>query len=74
MNAIRQHGRFAWVWLVVVLAALLYNGKVWFVDHRPLETDFLALLPADESDPVVRDAFNRVANAAEQNVLILVGS
>ncbi|MBC8088569.1 MAG: MMPL family transporter [Phycisphaerae bacterium] len=74
MNAIRQHGRFAWMWLVVVLAALLYNGKVWFVDHRPLETDFLALLPADESDPVVRYAFNRVANAAEQNVLILVGS
>lgn len=74
MNAIRQHRAFAWLWLFVVLAALLYNGKVWLLDRRPLETDFLALLPADESDPVVRDAFERVANAAEQNVLILVGS
>lgn len=70
----KQHRTFALVWLVVAIAALMYNGKVWFVDRRPLETDFLALLPADESDPVVRDAFDRVAKSAEQNVLILVGS
>lgn len=74
VKAIRQHRALALVWLVITVAALLYNGKVWFLDHRPLETDFLALLPADESDPVVRDAFDRVAKSAEQNVLILVGS
>ncbi len=74
MNAIRQHRAFARVWFVVVVAALLYNGKVWLLDHRPLETDFLALLPADESDPVVQNAFDRVAQSAERHVLILVGS
>lgn len=58
----------------MVIAAVLYNGKIWFLDHRELETDFLALLPADESDPLARIAFERVAQTAEQNVLVLVGS
>ena len=70
----RTHRRLALVWLVLVIAAVLYNGKVWFIDHRSLETDFLALLPNDESDPVARAAFERVATSAEQNVLVLVGS
>lgn len=74
MSVARKHRTFAIVWLVLVICALLYNGKVWFIDHRTLETDFLALLPADESDPVARAAFDRVASAAEQNVLVLVGS
>lgn len=74
MSATRKHRALALVWLVMVIGALLYNGKVWFIDHRALETDFLALLPADESDPVARAAFERVAKAAEQNVLVLVGS
>lgn len=74
VSAQQRHRAWALVWLVAVVASLLYNGKVWFVDHRPLETDFLALLPADEDDAVVRDAFERVAKSAEQNVLVLVGS
>jgi len=73
-GAARTHRRLALVWLLLVVAAVLYNGKVWFVDHRTLETDFLALLPNDESDPVARAAFARVATSAEQNVLVLVGS
>ena len=73
-RAVRNHRRLAVVWLVLVIAAVLYNGKVWFIDHRALETDFLALLPDDESDPVARTAFERVATSAEQNVLVLVGS
>ncbi|MEO7996363.1 MAG: MMPL family transporter [Gemmatimonadaceae bacterium] len=74
MSVARKHRALALVWLVMVIGALLYNGKVWFIDHRALETDFLALLPKDESDPVVRDAFDRVSQTAEQNVLVLVGS
>lgn len=62
------------MWFAVVVAAVLYNAKIWFLDHRELETDFLALLPADESDPIARAAFDRVAQSAEQNVLVLVGS
>lgn len=74
MNAARTHRRLAFLWLVLVIAAVVYNGKVWLVDHRTLETDFLALLPRDESDPVARAAFERVSESAEQNVLVLVGS
>ena len=73
-SAVRTHRWLALVWLVMVIAAVLYNGKVWLVDHRALETDFLALLPVDEGDPIARAAFERVATSAEQNVLILVGS
>ena len=74
VKAARVHRRLALLWLVLVVTAVLYNGKVWFVDHRALETDFLALLPNDESDPVARAAFERVSQSAEQNVLVLVGS
>ncbi|MEP6832062.1 MAG: MMPL family transporter [Gemmatimonas sp.] len=74
VKAVRTHRLFAWAWLLLVIAAVLYNGKVWVIDHRQLETDFLALLPNDESDPVARAAFERVAGATEQNVLVLVGS
>lgn len=74
MTAQRQHRTLAWAWLAVVCLALVYNAKVWLLDRRPLETDFLALLPADKSDPAVRAAFDRVAQSAEQNVLVLVGA
>ncbi|MGV3708129.1 MAG: MMPL family transporter [Gemmatimonas sp.] len=70
----RTHRSWALVWLVLVVAAVVYNVKVWLVDHRALETDFLALLPTEEHDPVARTAFERVAQSTEQNVLILVGS
>jgi predicted exporter len=73
-SAVRTHRSWALVWLLLVVAAVVYNVKVWFVDHRALETDFLALLPAEEHDPVARTAFERVAQSTEQNVLILVGS
>jgi predicted exporter len=62
------------VWLLLTVAAIAYNGKIWLVDHRSLETDFMALLPSDENDPVVRQAIDRVAESAEQNVLVLVGA
>ena len=73
-NVIRWHRQLAWVWLVIVLGAVLYNGKVWLIEHRPLETDILALLPADADDPVVRQAFDSVGRSTEQIALILVGS
>ena len=74
VKAVRTHRWLALAWLVLVVAATLYNGKIWLIEHRALETDFLALLPTDESDPVARAAFDRVAQSAEQNVLVLVGS
>ena len=68
------HKRLAWTWLAFVVLAVGYNIKIWFVDHRGLETDFLALLPISESDPVVGRAFERVAEAAHQDVVTLVGA
>ena len=68
------HRRLAWSWVALVVVALTYNIKIWFVDHRGLETDFLALLPASADDPIVGRAFERVAEAAQQDVVVLVGS
>lgn len=71
---IRWQRQLAWGWLALVLLAVLYNGKVWLVEHRPLETDILALLPADADDPIVRQAFDSVSESAGQIALVLVGS
>lgn len=64
----------AWVWLLLILVALAANAKWWLVERRGLETDFLALLPAREGDAVVGHAFEHVTEAAQQNVLVLVGA
>ena len=61
-------------WLAVVVVALLYNGYVWGVQRRTPETDFLALLPQGENDPAVARAVSRVADAAQQYVVVLAGS
>lgn len=62
------------VWLVVVVAALLHNGWIWIVQRRAPETDLLALLPVDERDPTVGRAVDKVADAAQQYLIVLVGS
>jgi predicted exporter len=64
----------AWSWLLLVVVALAVNAKWWLVERRGLETDFLALLPAREGDAVVSHAFEHVTEAAQQNVLVLVGA
>ena len=64
----------AWAWLVVVVAALLYNGWAFGVQNRLPETDVLALLPTDERNPVVSRAVAQVADAAQQVLVVLVGS
>lgn len=66
--------RLARVWFVVVVAALLHNGWIWFVQRRAPETDLLALLPTDERDPTVGRAVDKVADAAQQYLVVLVGS
>jgi predicted exporter len=60
--------------LVVVLAAVLHNGWMWIIERRTPETDLLALLPMDERDPTVARAVARVADAAQQYLVVLVGS
>jgi len=61
-------------WLAAVLVAVVYTVKAWIVDGRQLETDFLALVPNDNRDPVVREAASRLAASVERDVLVLVGA
>jgi len=58
----------------MVLLVAAYDGWLWFVEKRALETDVLALLPAEERDPAVNDALRSVTEAAQQHVVVLVGS
>ncbi|MBB5017436.1 putative exporter [Chitinivorax tropicus] len=64
----------AWLWLVVILAMAGHTGWVWLVQQRTPETDMLALLPAEKHDPAVNAALKQFAGAAQQRVIILLGS
>ena len=71
--AIGRHRWLAWAWLVIVLATVAHNGWIWFVERRVPETDILALLPAEERDRAVNVAIARVADVAQQRVVVLIG-
>jgi predicted exporter len=64
----------AFVWLATVLVVGAYDAWVWFIAKRALDTDVLALLPAEERDPAVNEALAKVTDAAQQHVVVLVGS
>ncbi len=58
-------------WLAGLLLAI--GGLGWQLrDGLPIQTDILALLPADEQDPVVAEALERVSGKASRETLFLV--
>jgi len=77
MELLRRSARQTWgvraAWLVLALAAALYCG--WrFAGPSPLQTNFLALLPATEADPVAEKAVDTLASALGDRTVFLVTS
>ena len=77
MELLRRSARQTWgvraAWLVLALAAVLYCG--WrFAGPSPLQTNFLALLPATEADPVAEKAVDTLASALGDRTVFLVTS
>lgn len=64
----------AFAWLLLLLAAVAASAWRWQAEHRVLETDILALLPANEEDPLLRHVVTTVATAAQQDLVVLVGA
>lgn len=64
----------ALLWAVVVALLLGYGASLWLNQRIAPDTDILALLPAQERDSAVQQAFTHMADAAQQKVIVLVGA
>lgn len=64
----------ALAWAVVVTLLLAHGASLWINQRLTPDTDILALLPAQDRDPAVQQAFAHMADAAQQKVIVLVGA
>lgn len=62
----------AWLWLLLA-AGVLVSCSVLFASRSPLQTNLLALLPPTERNPVAELAVSRLADAAGNRVVFLLG-
>ncbi|WP_061533562.1 MMPL family transporter [Collimonas arenae] len=64
----------ALVWALVVGLLLAHNGYLWLVKGVVPDTDILALLPVEQRDPVLQQAFTHMVDAAQQRLIVMVGA
>lgn len=69
MNAMRLR---ALVWLVLAIGIAI-AGVVQFSGRMPLQTNLLALLPPTERNPLAEEAVGRLADAAGNRAVFLIG-
>lgn len=69
----RQH-QFALLWALVVVLVIGLGASQWLGKRIALDTDILALLPSQERDPVLQQAFAQMVDSAQQKMIVLVGS
>ena len=74
MNKKHRHNRIALLWLLIVGLLLAYNAYLWLDQRITLNTDILALLPAEQQDPLLQEAFNHMVETAQQQTAVLVGA
>jgi predicted exporter len=65
---------FAWVWVLVVCLLLTHNVYLWLGKGIAPDTDILALLPVQERDPALQQAFARMVDSSQQRLIVLVGA
>jgi len=53
---------------------LLHTAYLWFTHRLIPDTDILALLPLERHDAALSQAFNQIVGAAQQRIIVLVGS
>jgi predicted exporter len=69
-----QRKVFTWVWALVVCLLVVHNVYLWFGKGIVPDTDILALLPVQERDPVLQQAFARMVDSAQQRLIVLAGA
>ena len=70
----RPHRHLALLWALVVCLLVGHNAWLWLGKRIAPDTDILALLPADQRDPVLQQSFTHMVDSAQQRVVILVGA
>jgi len=63
-----------WFWAVIVAVVLLHCGYLWWQQRLAPDTDILALLPAQQHDPVRQRALAQMVDAARQRLIVLIGA
>jgi predicted exporter len=71
---LNQRALWAWLWAAVVCLLLAHNIYLWSGERLAPDSDILALLPAEERDPVLQQAFARMVESAQQRLIVLVGA
>ena len=64
----------AWLWAAVVCLLLAHNVYLWIGQRLAPDSDILALLPVEERDPVLQNAFSKMVESAQQRLIVLVGA
>jgi predicted exporter len=64
----------AWLWSLVVCLLVVHTSYLWLHQRIAPETDILALLPLQERDPVLQQAFTRMVDTGQQRLIVLVGA
>jgi len=59
---------------MIVAAVLFHNGYLWWQQRLEPVTDILALLPAQQHDPVRQRALAQMVDAAQQRLVVLIGA
>lgn len=66
--------RLALAWALVACLLLGHNAWLWLGQRIAPDTDILALLPAEQRDPVLQQSFTHMVDSAQQRVVVLVGA
>ncbi len=66
--------RLALAWALIVCLLLGHNAWLWLGQRIAPDTDILALLPAEQRDPVLQQSFTHMVDSAQQRVVVLVGA
>ena len=75
MNAVpKMRMWLALAWGLVVCLLLAGDGYLWLGKRIAPDTDILALLPTEERDPVLQQAFGHMVDAAQQRLVIVIGA
>jgi predicted exporter len=64
----------ALLWAAVACALVFHNAYLWLGKQIAPDTDILALLPVEQRDPMLRQAFTQIVDAASQRLVVLIGA
>lgn len=71
-ESVRRRRLLPLLWLLMVALLGVHQWQFWQASR--LDTNILALLPADEHQPAVHEAIQRIAGSSGNQILLLVGA